>query len=1197
MRDLTSWLMNPRADAGINHFDGKQWTRITYPDFAAEVLGAAAALRERGLGPGDRIALVLHSGPAFARYFFAAIAIGATPTPLAPNGYQGPMDYSEFVAQRLDVLRPACVVGEGPTLDILAGLPAPADGGDRPVVVDAQQPSSGSGDRSRVVLAKDDLALVQFTSGSSSAPRGVTLTNEAVLAQVDLLQDKYAIDDACAFGSWLPVHHDMGLIGLFVTPVVLGCELWLMRPEHFVRSPLQWLRIFGEHGGTHAAIPNFAVERVLRRVRPEHLDGMDFTSWKALIIGSDRVSMPMLDAFHALLSPHGFSPAGLSPSYGMAEATLAVSAVGVGQEPHELLLGTTDFSPGAPVDIVARRTLSDGRVDDGSHSVVSCGTELLGVDITVTGDDGHALPDGHVGELVVRTPALSEGYFGAPPENERFTTGGYRTGDLGFRFQEEIYVLGRMGDAVKVNGRYVTAEDVELALIRELGLPHDKVTVVLSSVGTDPVALTTVQRGADGADGERFGDVVESFGLRAQRALLLHVGGLAVPRTTSGKPQRGTMWRSFAAGELEGTVLYAGGDLPYELVADPETGRSRVAAGQPGAAELGGKGRKLTLMAQRGLPVPPFRVFDAVRTAAGADEQQIRQVLAELTDAAADAMAAPHGTIGFAVRSSPPRSMPGMMDTLLGIGLSPADLDPLSRRLGSTRAAWDVLVTQARHLCRYVGGADPARMDALAGPAPQRYEHLCALYAELTGTPYPHDPALQVKVALEAVRASWNSDRAREYRRVNAIPERPGPAVVVQVLAYGLADGASGSGVVFSHNPVNGDTGLYGEYLTASTGEDLVSGVRTPQPVGALRAQDSAVYEQLATLVDQLHGVLEAMVEVEFVVERGRLWLVQVREAAAAPHVLNRVTRTMWQQGRLPADGALARLDVDALFTPLPAVVRGEPGEPYAVGLPACAGVGHGQLVTDVEGVLALPPGEAVLLRPATEPEDFMGMTQAAAVVTLEGGGTSHAAVVARELNVPTVVGARLTDAGLDARLREHPGGPGDGPALPEVTVCGTTGRVWLGRIPGTVPEPDAAAAEDLLGEWAGTTVVALTPGANTGPALLLDAATGTPLAVASHAAPAGREVAQAEHAVVCATPAELRAVADGALVATADAALAEEWARRGGRSAYLHPAPDPQRPWRTRLPAVPLAYVVLRDVRQVPHARWSLAVAGVSRT
>ena len=1234
MRDLTSWLTDPPADTGVNHFDGRRWTRHSYPEVARQVLATAAQLRRHGVAPGDRVALVLPTGPAFVRYFFATIAVGATPTPIAPSGYQGPVDYATFLDQRLATLRPRYVVSQDGTLDTLRQLPG-WQGPDRPRLVDAAEPPPEDGDRSRAVLAKDDLALIQFTSGSSSAPRGVTLTNAAVLAQVELLADKYAITGRSRFASWLPVHHDMGLIGLFVTPVVLGCELWLMRPEHFVRRPLEWLRLFGEQGGTHAAVPNFALGRVLRRVRPDDLAGMDFSTWSALIVGSDRVSMPMLEQFHALLAPFGLPRSSLSPSYGMAEATLAVCGAGAGQEPKALLLHSTEFSPGTPVRIAGERTLPEaGRpaASDGPelHSVVSCGTELVGVDIVVTDEDGQALPDGHVGELLVRSPALSRGYFGDPPENERFTTGGYRTGDLGFRYRDEIYVLGRVGDSIKVHGRYVTAEDLELALSPVLGTPLDKLAVVLHSAGGEPVALVATQRRPATVDPARFADVLRSFGLSETRTVVLHVGALMVPRTTSGKPQRGRMWASFAAGELEGAVWHLGRDVPYRLHTDPDSGRARVVAhaaagtadgtADGAAAEdrrelLGGKGHHLAVMADLGLPVPPFQVLTSREIAEGVPPERVAGALDRLAETArAGACGTP---LGLAVRSSPPRSMPGMMDTLLGMGLTPDDVGPLAARLGDAGAAWELLLTQARQLCRHVGGADADRLAAVEAEADAevdaqvdveadaeaaglarheaRYRRLCRLYTELTDRPYPRDAVAQVRVAAEAVRASWDAPRAREYRRVHDLPGTPGPAVVVQALVYGTAQGVSGSGVVFSHNPVNGDEGLFGEYLPGSTGEDLVAGVRTPRPVAALREQDAAVHEELARLVDRLHRELRAMVEVEFVVERGTLWLVQVRPAVAAPHVGNQVTLSMARQGLLDPAAALARLDVDALFTPPPAAVR-EPGEPpLAVGLPACAGVAHGPVVTSVEEVLRHPPGEVVLLRPRTEPADFAGIAQAAAVVTLEGGGTSHAAVVARELNVPTVVGARLADPELAAALRDGDGPAGGAPSIGEVTVCGTTGRVWRGHHPAAAP-PAAEGADALLRACPpDATVCRAADAAPEGAApVLLDEATGAPLAVRASGTGEGGDAASAapRRARVCRTVADLPGDGATPLVATEDPAVAEEWVRRGGEVAFLHRTVDPDRPWRTTLPATPLAYVVVARDEQVAHARYTLAVA-----
>ncbi|WP_069812623.1 AMP-binding protein [Streptomyces sp. TP-A0874] len=1181
MRDLTSWLESPPEDTGLHFYDGKSWHRTGYPEMAEQVRGAAAALRRQGVRQGDRVALVLGTGPEFVRYFFGAMAVGATPTPIAPAGYQGPMDHADFVAGLLDTLRPGCVVTEGATLETVAGLPERirrSPDGTEPRVIDAGQPLPEGGERERVVLEKDDLGLIQFTSGSSSAPRGVTLTSQAVLAQVSLLERKYRIGPGCSFGSWLPLHHDMGLIGLLVTPVLTGSDVWLMRPEHFVRKPLAWLEVFGRQGGTHGAIPNFALEKLVRRVRSEDLQGMDFSSWTSLIVGADRVSMPVLDSVHRLLAPHGFARDTLAPSYGMAEATLAVAAAGPGHEPEALLLGSPEFSQGEPVDVVGRLRLGDTlSADDRRHSVVSCGSELLGVDLMVVGEDGHAVPDGHVGELLIRSPSLSAGYFGAPPEDERFTTGGYRTGDVGFRHEDEIYVLGRVGDSVKVNGRYVTAEDVDLALVRALGLQHDKLVVVLDSTAGRPAVLVCLQRGAARVEPERIGDVLETFGLSVDRTAVLQVGALAVPRTTSGKPQRAKLWRALSEGRLEGVLLHRGEDFPHRFEQDTG-GNARVVpahspeSGRPDSrAEVGGKGHHLELMRRAGLPVPPFEVLRATELREGVPgPESIRALLDRL--AAADLDSGPEGVTGLAVRSSPPRSMPGMMDTLLGIGLTPEDIGPLTRRLGDEQAAWELLRLQARHLCLHVAGAEPARVEAAAAGADSLsdgYRALHGLYTELTGTPYPEEPAAQVRLAVEAVRDSWWSERARQYRRAHGVPDEPGPAVVVQSLVYGMAGEVSGSGVVFSHNPVDGSPGLFGEYLAGSTGEDLVSGVRTPRPVGALREQDERVHQELSRLVAGLHHRLGAMVEVEFVVERGRLWLVQVRPATAAPHVLNRVVLELRAQGRLTAPQALARLEVDALFTPLPPAVAGEPDGLLAVGLPACAGVAHGPVATEVDEVFGHAPGEAVLLRPTTEPADFAGMAQAAALLTLEGGGTSHAAVVARELNVPTVVGARIVDPDFAELLRRR--AAGESVPLPEVTVCGTTGRVWRGR---------AAATPEVYGreEYAD---------------LLAAVESGTELLLAGETEADARSSALPR----CASVEELPDGPGDRTVATGDPLVAEAWAARGGTVVFLHPPADPDRPWHTALPDCRLEAVVLDRPEQADHARWTLAVRTASRS
>lgn len=1179
-RTLTSWLDEPAVGRGIRFYDGSQWELVTYAELASGVFAAAAHLHGNGVRGGGRVALMLPSGEPFARYFFATMLVGATPTPIAPPGYNGRGSYLSFALPRFQALQPACVVAEPGAIDQLEQPVAAA--GVRPCLiapVDRQERSGGFGPT--LAGGPDDIALIQFTSGSSSTPRAVTLTSSAVLAQLSILVNMIAHGPGESFSSWLPLHHDMGLIGLFLLPVVMGDDLWLMRPEHFVRRPVEWLATFGRHGARVSAVPCFGLAQLVRRVTPESLHGMDFSDWHTLIVGADRVRYRTLQDAYQLLAPHGLPVRTIAPAYGLAEATLAVTMTRREQPAEAVALESVDFRSGAPVRVVSEHNLADPAPDGGEaatgHLVVSCGYEPPGVEVTVIGENGEALADGHVGELRLRSPSLSQGYLGDPEVSTRFTAAGYRTGDLGFRRHDQVYVLGRVGDSVKVNGKFVTAEDLELALAPILGVPQDRIVVLLRDTENTPAALVAVQQRVAVVDVERIGDVVYAFGLDPGKLCVLEVPRRSVPRTTSGKPRRGQLWRELESGLVAGDVLYAADDFPFRFAFD-----AVLPAPAPGWANLGGKGYGLTVMQAEGLPVPPFIVLSAGELATGVvGHARLRPRLNGLVAAAAAAFGVPAQSVGLAVRSSPPVSMPGMMDTLLGLGLTPQCLDMLADRMGSREAAWETLTGQATQLCRHVAGASQDVLAAVASremPAAQRWEKLNSLFAELTGRPYPVAAAEQVSEAVTAVRDSWDSERSVAYRDAHQIPDEPGPSVVIHAMAYGAASGLSASGVVFSHNPLTGEPGLFGEFLSTATGEALVSGVRTPQPIALLSEASDALSEQLRARADELYRLLTVMVEVEFVIERGRLWLVQVRPAVAGPHVLNRVCVQAWQDGLISATDALLRLDVDAMFEPLPAeAIPGPDDRLLAVGLPACPGAFTGRVETSTETVLSGPSGESVLLRPTTEPSDFAAMLNAGALLTIEGGTTSHAAVVAREIGLTAVVGVHVLSTELDAAA--------------EVTVCGTTGRVWAGRLAQTAsappPRPEAL-LEDL--PRSADVRLCLRPGQSGHQAAsVVDKDAGTALGVPFPGEPAAPSLP----AVACADRAALPPEADGQVIATSDAKAAEEWALKGGRVVFLQPA-SPAQEWRTALPDCDLAAVVLSNPAQREHARWVLAQRAV---
>jgi pyruvate,orthophosphate dikinase len=567
-------------------------------------------------------------------------------------------------------------------------------------------------------------------------------------------------------------------------------------------------------------------------------------------------------------------------------------------------------------------------------------------------------------------------------------------------------------------------------------------------------------------------------------------------------------------------------------------------------ARFGGKGFFLTKLAERGYPVPPFRILESARLRTGGVVlAEIEALLADLRAEAIEQMGVTAASVAFAVRSSAPVSMPGMMDTLLGIGLSPGQISQLAARLGSAHAAWDMLCTAARSLCVHTAGMDENEIGMIADPGPDAYEHLVTAYERRTGGAFPETPEVQVLHAVHAVAKSWHNGRAQDYRRVHRISETACPAVVIQVMAFGTANGASGSGVVFSHDPLTGERGLHGEYLPASTGESLVSGTTTPIDATKLAVEDQDSYSELVERVDELFRWTTQMVEVEFVVEGGRLWLVQLRPAVCTDEVRNSVTVDSWRDGLIDRTEALRRLNLDALFAQTPARAADGSARLLATGLAASAGVATGRLVSHPDAAVAQADEPTVLFRQKTEPEDFLGMVHSVAVVTLEGGAGSHAAVVARELGRPAVVGASFEDP---AWLQQADGAV--------VTVCGTTGRVWLGA----VTEEDAA---ELV--W---------------PADLIGAPSDT------HIVESLDDVVAAEPDAVMVDGLDaLERTPPRGLAVTADPRVAT-LIGRSRRVAYIA-STSAREPWRVALPDVPVAYIVVASAVQRSYVQAALAI------
>ena len=476
---------------------------------------------------------------------------------------------------------------------------------------------------------------------------------------------------------------------------------------------------------------------------------------------------------------------------------------------------------------------------------------------------------------------------------------------------------------------------------------------------------------------------------------------------------------------------------------------------------VGGKAWSVARMQALGLTVPPaFVVTTAACKAFLADGREPPGLEAEI-DAAVRWLEAKTGrTFGagprpllVSVRSGAPVSMPGMMDTVLNLGVNDATEAALGVECGDPAFARN---THKRFLDLYahiVLRAAAPELDEAQSPPAWR-----AAIAAACGTEIPADAREQLRHAVRAVFESWNSRRARRYRQHHAIPDDLGTAVTVQAMVFGNLDALSGTGVLFSRNPSTGAAEPYGEYLPRAQGEDVVSGKFTPQPLSALGA---SMPEALARLLDAARTLEKAgrdVQDIEFTVERGQLYFLQSRAAKLAPHAAVHIAVALAEEGLIDRRSAVLRVSPDQVrlvLSPRIAERALASARVLASGEPASPGVGIGHVVTDSdEAERRAHAGEAIILaRPTTSPDDLHGMIAARAVVTEQGGSTSHAAVVGRALGLPCVVGCGK--GALDQLAGQI------------VTVDGRAGKVYAGALEIEAPDESHNHALRRLSQWA----------------------------------------------------------------------------------------------------------------------------------
>jgi pyruvate,orthophosphate dikinase len=514
---------------------------------------------------------------------------------------------------------------------------------------------------------------------------------------------------------------------------------------------------------------------------------------------------------------------------------------------------------------------------------------------------------------------------------------------------------------------------------------------------------------------------------------------------------------------------------------------------------LGGKGANLAEMTNLGLPVPPGFVIttEACNTylTTGSEPVELTDEVTTHLDALEAAMGKKLGDASdpllVSVRSGAKFSMPGMMDTVLNIGLNDESVVGLAKQAGNERFAYDsyrrlvqmfgktVLGVDGEHFEHAIDAAKRAKgttndLDLDAGDLEKLVAQFKDIVAEQAGRPFPTEPREQMDLAVRAVFESWNGDRARLYRRQERIPADLGTAVNIVAMVFGNIGMDSGTGVAFTRDPGSGDQGVYGDYLQNAQGEDVVAGIRNTVPLADLEGIDKVSYDQLMTIMKTLEEHYRDLCDIEFTVERGKLWMLQTRVGKRTAGAAFRIATQLVDQGLIDLDEAVERVtgaQLAQLMFPRFGDTAG--ATKLGKGMNASPGAAVGRAVFDSHRAHDLAEkGEAVILvRRETNPDDLVGMIAAQGILTSRGGKTSHAAVVARGMGKTCVCGAEELE--VDLVKRQFTAG---GVVVVEgdvISIDGTSGAVYAGEV-AVVPSPVVEYFEGSLAPDADALVAAV---------------------------------------------------------------------------------------------------------------------------
>lgn len=498
---------------------------------------------------------------------------------------------------------------------------------------------------------------------------------------------------------------------------------------------------------------------------------------------------------------------------------------------------------------------------------------------------------------------------------------------------------------------------------------------------------------------------------------------------------------------------------------------------------LGGKGANLAEMTKLGLPVPQgftvtteacTRYYQDGKTIAPEIVEQIYEYMAKLEEITGKKFGDPTNPLLVSVRSGARVSMPGMMDTILNLGLNDETVEGLAKATNNERFAYDSYRRFIQMFSDVVMGIDKNKFEAILDEVKEEngakfdtdltaenlkevVKRFKELYKKEMGVDFPQDPKEQLLEAVKAVFRSWDNPRAIVYRRLNDIPSDWGTAVNVQSMVFGNMGNDSGTGVAFTRNPATGEKALFGEFLMNAQGEDVVAGIRTPQPISTLKETMPEVYNQFAEIAEKLEKHYKDMQDIEFTIEKGKLYMLQTRNGKRTAQAALKVAVDLVAEGLIDEKTAVLRVDpkqLDQLLHPTFEPNALKAAKPVAKGLPASPGAASGKVYFTADETIeaAKKRGERVILvRAETSPDDIEGMSVAQGILTTRGGMTSHAAVVARGMGTACVVGcgdAKIDEQAKLMRIGDIEVHEGD-----YISIDGSTGNVYIGEIKTVTPE------------------------------------------------------------------------------------------------------------------------------------------------